>query len=280
MTDVNIFVDKYAYLQISSNFETIKQVYFKTEERLSEYIEERDTIEKIEKWNFNFKRQIDLYNFLKYAINIEKNLNFYEIVEAYFHDNMFQYIRISRTLNDYVIYYGNLFLYLNIKNIENLTKKDFPILFEEFNTHYPNVQRYFELNKQIQNCTNLQERIINSITFDNEDLLVNIDDKLINLTKNQVYELSKDDTKFLTWCAKEKDNLIEDVTKEDLPFIKESIENFIKEKENNRPKYKNIENEENWYQQKEFYLTYGKPESLYYYVTEKMEKRKKLQLKR
>ena len=81
MTNVDRFVDKYAYLQISSDFEEIKKTYYENEKNIENYLEERNRIDQEEKWDFSFKRKMDLYNFLKYCVDVDLNLGFYELTE-------------------------------------------------------------------------------------------------------------------------------------------------------------------------------------------------------
>ena len=94
--------------------------------------------------------------------------------------------------------------------------------------------------------------------------------------------MNEEDTEFLTWCARENDLLIEGVTKEDISFIKECIDSFNKEKEENRPK-NNRNDEDSWSEWKEFYFAYEEPGILFDYINEELDKRdkqKKLKLEK
>jgi len=282
MTDVNIFVDKYAYLQISSNFEDIKRVYYENEKNIEKYLEERNRIDQEEKWDFNFKRQVDLYNFLKYCVDVNLDINFYDLTSQYKDISHAQYINIPRNGNDYFLYYTNLLLYLDVNYVYNLKKEDYSKLLIMFEDKFPDVPRYFDLCQKIIECNNIEEKVLYSIHFDEGDILVNIAGKLINLIKNEEYELNTEDTEFLTWCAKEKGLLVENVTKEDIPFIKECIDLFNKEKEGHGPKYRK-DDADSWYDWKDVYLAYEETGALFNYINEELEKRenqKKIKFKK
>lgn len=271
MTDVNMFVDKYAYLQISSDFEEIKKTYYENDKNLSKYLEQRNQI--LENMDFDFKRKLDLYNFLKYCVAIDLNLAFYDLTEKYMDISHTQYISIPLKSNDYFLYYANLLLYLNITDVYNLKKEDFTRLLNKFEKEFPKVSNFLDLCQKVQDCINIEDKILYSIYFDEDDILVNIDGKLINLIKNEEYELTEEDTKFLTWCAKEKNLLIEGVTREEVSFIKECIEAFNNEMEQHRPRLSYEDSYDAW---NEFYMDYMQPGSLHYYINSALEEKGKI----
>lgn len=282
MTNPNIFLDKnpkpqFSYLVQPKDFETLKQMYNNAQEKINICTQRMKEILEAskKKSESNFKRQIDLYRLL-YAFCYSYSFKSFNDLVAYFKCNV-TFTNLPNDLDAYKAYLSTLLLYLDIQNEETLLNYNPFELLSEYCNRYPQAAEYMKLYELKETNQRKAYNVLDLITFGEDAIIVNIRGKLKNLTSGQDYDLSKDDVEFLTKCAKEKNIMLENITEDDIPFIREIIKEFYRSKEENKPK-NNYNDIASFNEIEDYYLTYKVPGSLYCEIQETLNQ-KKLELK-